>query len=56
MDPSGAIADGAAIGAVLGAAYALFCDRRKELGEWIAWGMVWGAGLVVVWLVAHALI
>jgi hypothetical protein len=45
MDLAGSIADLAAAGAVLGAAFALFFDRREELEEWTARGMVLG-GLV----------
>jgi hypothetical protein len=41
----------AAVGAVLGAAFALFFER-KELNEWIARGMVLGGALgalIAVW-------
>jgi hypothetical protein len=42
VDPTGTIADAAAVGAVLGAALALFLNREEVLAEWTARGMVWG--------------
>jgi hypothetical protein len=55
VDPTGAIADAAADGAVVGAAAALLANRREVLTEWIAWGMVLGAGAGVLRLLIGAL-
>jgi hypothetical protein len=56
VDPTGSIADAAAIGAVLGAACALFTGRKEVLNEWIAWGMVLGAIAGLLALLLQALL
>jgi hypothetical protein len=55
VDPTGTIADYAAVGAVLGAAVALLRQRKEMLNEWIAWGLVAGAIVGILKLVVLAL-
>jgi hypothetical protein len=45
MELLGTIADGAAVGAVLGAAAAIVLKREEVLTEWTARGMVLGGAL-----------